>query len=106
MSTNQKDDIRVINKVLNEFEKSLKNIEKDSKDAFALVIFINGCYDTQSFASNKYSVLVHYPKARESANIIEVLRRTSIDHFNQAIRSAQNILIDNNIVHPDFILSN
>ncbi|MBA4500810.1 hypothetical protein [Marinobacterium marinum] len=105
MNDFQKEDIQVINKALSEFEKSLKSFERDSKDAFALVIFINGCYDTQRFASNKYSVLVHYQQARQSANILERLRRHSIDHFNQAIKSAHSILLNSNIVHPDLVLS-
>jgi len=96
----------VIDKALSEFEKSLKSFERDSKDSFALVIFINGCYDTQRFASNKYSVLVHYQQARQSANILEALLSSNIENFNQAIKSAHNILINSNIVHPDFILSN
>jgi hypothetical protein len=105
MSRLQKEDVKVINKALSEFEKSLKSFERDSKDAFALVIFINGCYDTESFASNKYSVLVHYQQARKSANILDALRSTNMDYFNQAIKSAHTILINSNIVHPDFILS-
>jgi predicted ATP-binding protein involved in virulence len=105
MSTLQKEDIKVINKALSEFEKSLKSFERDSKDAFALVIFINGCYDTGNFASNKYSALVHFQQARKSASIIESLSSENINHFNQAIKSAHSILINSNIVHPDFILS-
>lgn len=104
MNDFQKEDFRIINKALSEFEKSLKFFERDSKYTFALVIFINGCYDTQKFASNKYSVLVHYQQARQSANILESLRHNSIDHFNQAIKSAHSILLNSNIVHHNLIL--
>lgn len=105
MNELQKEDIKVINKALSEFEKSLKSFERDSKDAFALALFINGCYDTQKFASNKYSALVHYQQARQSANVLENLLHNSTEQFNQAITSAHSILIKSNIVHPDFILS-
>lgn len=105
MNDFQKEDIILINKALSDFEKSLKSFERDSKEAFALVIFVNGCYDTQNFASNKYSVLVHYQQARLSANMLESLMHNSIDHFNQAIKSAHSILLNSDIVHPDLILS-
>jgi hypothetical protein len=105
MTALQKEEIKVINNALKEFKNSLKSIERDSKDAFALVIFINGCYDTGSFASSKYSGLVHYQQARKSANILDVLQRTSMDCFNQAIKSAHDILINSDVVHPDLILS-
>ena len=105
MDALQKEEMKVINKALSEFEKSLKAFERDSKDAFALVIFINGCYDTESFASNKYSVLVHYQQARKSANILDALRRTGIDNFNIAIQLAHMVLINSNIVRQDFIMS-
>lgn len=102
MNNFQKEDIKIINSALNEFEKSF---EKDSKDAFALVIFINGCYDTGKFAYNKYTALVHYQQARQSANILESLLLNSIDHFNKAIKSAHSILLESNIVDRDLILS-
>jgi hypothetical protein len=93
-----------LNDALSEFEKSLKLFERDSTEAFALVIFINGCYDTKSFASNKYSALVHYPKAREAANFLESLRDKDMIYFNRVIESAHRILLGSNIIHPDLVL--
>ena len=95
-------EIKIINSTLESFEKSLKCIEKDSLDAFALVIFINACNDTSSYPRNRYSALVHYQQARKSATILVALESRNL--FGDAIKAAHRITRISNIVHPDFML--
>lgn len=98
-------DLNAIEIAIKKFSHSLSKIEKDSPDAFALVIFVNGCYDTKSFASNKFSALVHYQKARSSALILEMLLEKGEATFNQAVTEARNSLITSKVVNQNLCLS-
>ncbi|WP_220717927.1 hypothetical protein [Agarivorans litoreus] len=105
-SNDSKEKDKIISETMQEFRRSLKNIEKDSKDAFALVIFINSCFDKKGYADGKFSALVHFPNARKSAWILEQrLLRANTEWFNEAILCARMMLIDSDVVHPDLILS-
>jgi len=95
------EEMDIINLALVKFEKSLTLINRGSADAFALVIFINACYDTGKYQSNRYSALVHFSQARQSANFLEGLCSKNIVYFHAAIKHAHQILINSNIVHPD-----
>ncbi|NQY65846.1 MAG: hypothetical protein HRT38_19565 [Alteromonadaceae bacterium] len=101
-----KEENKIMISALKEFKKSLKNIDRDSLDAFALVIFINACYDTGSYQSNRHGVLSYYDKARKSANILTVLHDKDDELFNWTIRLAHDVLISHCIVHPDLCMPN
>lgn len=98
--------IQMVDKAIKDFERALKDIEKNSTDALALAIFINGCLDTNSFASNKYSALVHYQKARSAANCIEELlaKNRDIEIFKRAISNAHESLLMSGVINPDLCL--
>ena len=92
---------KIINDALAKFEKKLKLIEQDSSDAYALVIFINACFDTGVFQSNRYSALVHFQKARQAANEIQGLLSINNNYFNDAIKHAHQRVINKRIIHVD-----
>jgi hypothetical protein len=97
-----KEQDKLIKKSLKEFDKKLKKIERDSKDAFAITIFINACYDTSSFQDNRFSALCQFLSAREAAEcLVKSLTQTDQTLFNKAILEAQDILINSKIVYPD-----
>lgn len=101
MSLLLKEETDSIKVALDKFQRKLSYIEQDSSNAYALVIFINACFDTGNFQSNRYSALVHFPEAREAAGELERLRHKEIRLFNQAISYAHEIIIEHRIVHVD-----
>ena len=101
MSTFEKTDVKIINSALIEFKKRLKDVAQDSPDAYALTIFVNACGDTGRFQSNRFSALVQFPQARAAANELVGLLDVSPSLFNQAISSANSIMIDRRIVHAE-----
>lgn len=101
MGTFEKTDVKTINSALIEFKNRLKDITQDSPDAYALTIFVNACGDTDRFQSNRFSALLQFPKARAAANELVGLLDESESLFNQAISSANSIMIDRQVVHSD-----
>ncbi|MFA0496931.1 hypothetical protein [Vibrio sp. 10N.222.54.B11] len=98
-------EMETIKDALREFERSLKAIERDSKEALALAIFINGCFDSKSFSSNKYNALTNYPQAKQTAEKLRNLCSNNMASFHKAIQSAHTILLTSDIIDPNFILS-
>lgn len=98
--------IQIVDKAIKNFECALKDIEKNSTDALALAIFINGCLDKNAFANNKYDALIHYQKARSAANCIEGLlaKNRDIEIFKRAISAAHESLLRSGIINPDLCL--
>jgi hypothetical protein len=96
------EDIISVNAVLEDFEESLKVFEPNSQDALALVIFINSCYDLKKLSSNKYDALVHFSKARKSANILYYGLNSVF--FDLSIPAMHGILLRSRITYPDLLL--
>ncbi|MCG9583642.1 MULTISPECIES: hypothetical protein [Vibrio oreintalis group] len=94
-----------VNLALDEFSKSIKAIERGSTEALALVIFVNGCYDSKRFTHCRYNALLHYPRARDAARHLVALCDSDIDGFCVAIREAHTILRDSDVVRCELVLS-